>query len=501
MGGNNRITILVIDDDDAFTDAVDDFLLADPNYDVYVANTGERGLELLEEHRDYIGVILLDLRMDDLPGEELLKMLREDPSYAGMPVVIITADRDIDKEMEMLKAGADKFLVKPLSRNELLNAIREVLETPEDCRKIGWTGAEYDSQKGNELLGRSRIMMSLGKNIIDKADLNAPLLIVGDIGTEAELVAREIHKRSKRCKEPFVPIDCSILSRYELAYSEFWGHGNRAFPGALSRREGRILHAKDGIVFLDNIDKLGREMQDNLLEFLRTREFHHMGNNEETHSSNARVIAATNQEIDDLVVAGKFVEDLYDILGQNLIRIPSLRERQESPIEGEIFPLGQKSKVLIHNDIKVLTDYFMSRYNQTGRHEKPIKYIKLDALELLKEYDWPGNVRQLMNVIAEAASRALRERNDETITEEDIRTNEYFGVNPPPEPSGPITLDGLYERMLRGDEFDARRFVAKVSDMLYIANGDILEASRLGEVSEAKIEKYIEAAKDINSKS
>lgn len=485
---SNKIKILIIDDDPIFLNAAE-AVLKMKNYIVLTASSGNKGMEMLKENRD-TKVLLLDLRMPDRTGEDILQELKEEGSeYRDMPlVIVVTADRDASKELEVLKLGADDFIVKPLGANELLFAIESVLRPPQESKLVGWTEIKYNKEAGDEFQGRSGVINSLIKDIHRIAKTESNVLIIGEPGTGKELVARMIHDNSSRTGR-FVKIDPLGLPSYELVYSELWGHEQWVFAEAATKREGGASLADGGTLFLEEIGRLDIRIQEQLLRFLETHEFVSLGGSE-LRRVNVRVISATSLDIGKAIIDN---QALCDYLGQEIIHVPPLRDRKEENIEGTI-----GNAMSTYNDIEILVDYAIDRYNKTRNKAKKVTGIENTALDILKKHEWPGNIRQLNNVINEAASRASARKTYPIITIADFESIHVFESFSIPEISTGSKLKNLYDRSITGDETDKREFADKVNEIHNIAGFDLNKAAKLLQISPEEMREYIDRAQEIN---
>lgn len=351
------------------------------------------GKEALEKfHSSDFDLVLLDLRMPEVSGMEVLEEIKKEDSE--IPVIVITAYGSVDNAVESLKKGAFDFVTKPFKVDELLNIISRALEIERLRRERSYYLEEVQKRFQFEgVVGNSPAMKEVMEVSSLVAQTNATVLISGESGTGKELLARSIHHQSPRREKPFVVVNCGAITE-TLLESELFGHEKGAFTGANARKLGRFELADGGTVFLDEVGEMSPAMQVKLLRFLQERNFERVGG---THliQVDVRVIAATNRDLGRAVKEGCFREDLYYRLNVVPIKLPPLRERKE--------------------DIALLCDFLIKKH--TERLHKKIKGISPQALRALKRYPWPGNIRELDNVI----ERAIILTQNEIIQPPDLR--------------------------------------------------------------------------------
>lgn len=346
-------------------------LLGD-DYEVATALSGEEGVKIANSTP--VDIVLLDLKLPGMSGIEVLKRVR---SLEPAPdVVVITAVREVKTAVEAMKLGAFDYVEKPFDSEELMMTISKALERQHLSREVGGLRAEVASAYGvNSLIGTSTSMQEVLRFIERVREIDCNVLILGESGTGKELVARAIHYTGKRKYSPFVAINCACLPESMLE-SELFGHEKGAFTGAEKRRRGKIELAHTGTLFLDEIGSMSLATQAKVLRVIELKEFERLGG-ENTVRSDFRVIAASNMNLEEAVKAQKFREDLYYRLNVASIHIAPLRDRCL--------------------DIPLLVNHFLEcLYHKTGRLSKGFTN---EAMNYLISYDWPGNVRQLQNVI------------------------------------------------------------------------------------------------------
>ena len=364
--------VLIVDDDAASRRLVEVRLRA-LNCDVEMAANGKEALQAVE--RALPALILLDLEMPQMGGMELLRALRE--GAVDLPVIVITSHGSIEKAVEAMREGAFDFIPKPLDPKHLEIVVRKALERERLKRGTALFLEEADEQH-RLVAGKSAKMSDAIETAKKAATSNATVLLLGESGTGKEIFARAIHRWSERREEPFVAINCVGLSR-ELLESELCGHEKGAFTGADHLKKGKMELAHGGTVFFDEIGDVSAELQTKLLRFLQEREFERVGGTQ-TVRVDARIIAATNRDLEKAVSDGRFREDLYHRFNVIPILLPPLRERRE--------------------DIPVLVRFLIERFSREAK--KNFTGITQEAQEKILAYDWPGNVRELANVIERA---------------------------------------------------------------------------------------------------
>ena len=320
--------------------------------------------------------VVSDIKMPGMDGIELLRRLKKEDPYAS--VIIITAYASLDSSIEALRAGAMDYLIKPFRISEFLVRLKQVLEKRRLIVENVLMRKELKRLTASDIVGTSKEMRELLKLVEKVARVDSTVLIIGESGVGKELIARAIHYQSRRGAYPFVAINCGALAE-GLLESELFGYKKGAFTGADADREGLFCVASGGTVFLDEISNTSPNMQVKLLRVLQEKELVPVGGREPVRVD-VRVIAATNVDLEELVRAGKFREDLYYRLNVIPIRVPPLRERRE--------------------DIPVLVDHFLRLC--ADRMGLSHKCFSKDAMRILTEYDWPGNVRELENVVERA---------------------------------------------------------------------------------------------------
>ncbi len=370
--------ILVIDDEADICLILKRFLSKN-GFDVTTAHTGKDGLEALKKTK--FDLIISDYRLPDSDGLNLLKQMKE--IYQEAKVIIITGYSDIRLAVEVIKYGAVDYITKPLYPEELLNLINETIEKnqsglePSAPKKT----KKSDKSKAHDvpyIIGTNTVSKKVYQNIELVAPTPISVVITGETGTGKEFVAREIHRLSNRSEGPFVAIDCGALPE-NIAGSEFFGHEKGAFTGAIQTKDGKFVQAQGGTLFLDEIGNLSYDIQVKLLRVLQERCITRIGG-EQLIEVDVRVLVATNENLKDSIKSGDFREDLYFRLNEFNITVPPLRQR--------------------NTDIEVFAQEFIDKAND--QLDKKVIGFTPDALEKVKAYNWPGNLRELKNVIKRA---------------------------------------------------------------------------------------------------
>lgn len=366
-----KFTILIIDDEDNIRNGLaTNFELED--YEVKTASNGQEGLDLIA--KGDIDLVITDLRMDGISGEEVVK--RVTTETPGIPVIVLTGHGSIDAAVEAMKSGAYDFLTKPLNLDQLNLIVKRALENRELSLQHKLLKEEIESSACLEqMIGRSAEMQKVFSMIKKVAPAKASVLITGESGVGKELVANAIHNLSGRKDKAFIKVHCAALSE-SLLESELFGHEKGAYTGADSMQKGRFELAHGGTIFLDEIGEINQNVQIKILRVLQEKTFERVGG-EKSISVDVRIVAATNKNLEEEVKAGRFREDLYYRLNVVHLKVPSLKERKD--------------------DLPLLIDSFVKKF--AAENEKEIIGIDSKAKAALLKYDWPGNIRQLQNCI------------------------------------------------------------------------------------------------------
>ena len=389
-------SILVIDDEAEIREGLE-LLLSSEGYSVTSAENGESGLARLEA--EPYDLLLLDVSLPDRNGLDLLRDIRQRDAH--LPIVLITAYGSIDMARQAFKGGAQDYITKPWSNDELLAQVASAVEG----RRLREENVQLKrafKQRYNfpNIIGKSEPIVSLLDLVTQVAPSRSTVLITGESGTGKELIAKAIHSASSRADKPFVCVNSGSMPA-DLLDSLLFGHVKGAFTGAVASKKGLFEVADQGTIFFDEITVIGLETQAKLLRVIQEREFMRLGGTE-TIKVDVRIVAASNSDLTTLVHDRRFREDLYHRLNVISIELPPLRERKE--------------------DIRLLIEHFVKRY--CGENNKPLRHFSQGAIKLLMDYDWPGNVREVENVIERAVVLSTQELMDVDLLPRTVRIRE-----------------------------------------------------------------------------
>ncbi len=368
---NDKAHILVIDDEKNYL-LILETLLMDASYNVTAINDPETALTFLEDSE--VDVIITDMKMPRLTGKDVLERVKK--KWPDIPVLIMTAFGSIESAVDVMRYGAFDYITKPFANDELLLSLHNAVELSTAHRQYRLLQEAMEIRYGtHQIIGRSRGIRDVFTMIDKAAPSKSTVLITGESGTGKELVARAIHVSSPRKEGPFISVNCMALNPGVLE-SELFGHERGSFTGAVAMRRGRFEQANGGTLFLDEIAELTPDLQVKLLRVLQDKKFERVGGDEQIEVD-IRVVAATNKSLLQLVESGQFRDDLFYRLNVVEIHLPPLRERRE--------------------DIPLLVAHFANAFAQ--ENEITPKTFNTGALNYLVAYEWPGNIRQLQNVV------------------------------------------------------------------------------------------------------
>lgn len=392
-------SILVIDDEAEIREGLE-LLLSSEGYSVTSAETGEAGLARLEQ--EPFDLLLLDVSLPGRSGLDLLRDIRQRDPH--LPVVLITAYGSIDMARQAFKSGAQDYITKPWSNDELLAQIASAVEG----RRLREENVQLKralKQRYNfpNIIGKSDRIVSLLDLVAQVAPSRSTILVVGESGTGKELIAKAIHSASPRADKPFVAVNSGSIP-VDLLESQLFGHVKGAFTSAIASKKGLFEVADQGTIFFDEISTIGVETQAKLLRVIQEREFMRLGGTENI-KVDVRIVAASNVDLLGLVRDGRFREDLYHRLNVIALKLPPLRERRE--------------------DIPLLLDHFSQQFSK--ENNRPLGRFTREAMKLLMDYHWPGNVRELENVVERAVVLSSREEIDVDLLPEPILTRGMLG--------------------------------------------------------------------------
>ena len=450
--------VLVVDDEANLRRVLSALLMRD-GYDVHTAENGEEALALLREH--HVDLVITDLKMPKMDGMDLLREVQR--TAPDLPVVMLTAHGTVDNAVEALKVGALDYLTKPFDQTEIRTVVQKALRT----RELGAADASYEGALARStgagprygIIGESERILEVYTVLDRVADTPTTVLITGESGTGKELVARALHENSSRKDKPFIKVNCAAIPK-DLMESELFGYERGAFTGAVTSKPGRFELASGGTLFLDEIGEIPVEMQVKLLRVLQEGEFERVGGIK-TIRVDVRLVAATNRDLKKEIAQGAFREDLYYRLNVVPIALPALRERV--------------------TDIPLLVEFFLSKFN--ARLKKHVAGVEADAIARLSAYGWPGNIRELENVM----ERAVLFADGVRVREQDL-TPEVRAGHPSPRASTPPMVDdggdggpdGLKERVKAATSRLEREIIVRALEQ---TTHNVTHAARLLKIS------------------
>jgi DNA-binding NtrC family response regulator len=391
--------ILVIDDETEIREGLE-LLLTSEDYAVTLAETGEAGLARLGERP--FDLVLLDVSLPDRNGLDLLREIRQRES--ALPIILITAYGSIDMARSAFKSGAQDYITKPWSNDELLAQVALAIE---DRRlreeNVQLKRALKERYNFPNIIGKSERIQTVLDLVAQVAPSRSTVLISGESGTGKELIAKAIHAASTRADKAFVPVNSGSIP-VDLLESQLFGHVKGAFTGAVASRKGLFEAADQGTIFFDEIATISPETQAKLLRVIQEREFMRLGGSE-TLKVDVRILAASNVDVLRLVREGRFREDLYHRLNVIGLEMPPLRQRRE--------------------DVPLLLEHFLRHFSK--ENDKPVRRFTPAALKALVDYAWPGNVRELENVVERAVVLSTQEVMDTDLLPESVRAQDVIG--------------------------------------------------------------------------
>lgn len=457
-------SILVIDDDASIRETLD-LYLAEEGYSVDTASTGTEGLnKYVSSPAD---VVILDIRLPDVDGFSVLEDLKEENE--NVKVIMITAYHDMETTINAMKGGAFDYIHKPVNVDELDMAIKKALKSLEMEKKIeGLLTEPSRNFRVGDIIGTGNEMREIFKTIGTVSQSRTTVLIQGESGTGKELIAKVIHHNTSP-DEPFIAVNCSAIVE-TLLESELFGHEKGSFTGAIARKLGKFELARYGTVFLDEISEMSLNLQAKLLRVLQELEFERVGGKDKVKVG-SRIMAATNKDLKTLVKEGKFRDDLFYRLNIVAINIPPLRTRRQ--------------------DIPHLIDYLLAKIN-LDLHKKVIG-VSDEMMEIFMKYNWPGNIRELENLLVRACVVAkgqvlgksdFPELNPDeaanTLKGTQVNTDGIAGIFKPSEPGKLLTLDEVEDRYIRKVIRETDKNKGEVCEVLGISRPTF----------ERKLEKY-----------
>jgi DNA-binding NtrC family response regulator len=410
-------TILVVEDENVQLESIAGFL-SKQGYRVLKSSRPVRALEIAGE--EAVDIVLSDFRMPEMSGVELLSALKQ--RNPGVEVIIMTAYGSVESAIEAMKLGAVDYITKPVDLHRLRVMIRNILERKQLISENRLLRTQLSERFGFQGIVSQSSAMAQVMNIAGRvASSNAAVLITGETGTGKELIAKAVHFSGSRREQPFIVVNCAALPE-TLLESELFGHEKGAFTGADRLRRGRFEMAQGGTLFIDEVGEIPLSLQVKLLRVLQEKTFERVGSSTPL-VADVRIVAATNRDLESMILQGSFRADLYYRLNVVSIRIPSLRERRD--------------------DIAPLIDAFLQRFSK--ENSKQITGISREAMDVLMKYSYPGNVRELENIVQQSVVLSR----SSTITRDDlpIRVSE-----PHPEGSGMDDMQGTFTEKIEAFE-------------------------------------------------
>jgi two-component system, NtrC family, response regulator AtoC len=367
------VKILIVDDESDLRASITSILEQEIN-DPLICDQASNGVEALSMvEKSFYDLIIMDVKMPEMTGLEALEKIKElDPRTF---VVLITAHSNVRDAIEAIKHGAYDYLEKPINRGKLMEIYKKSQEAKELVQDVVASLPIFDDDVNTDFVSESQKMREVFNLVYKVSKVDTTVLIRGENGTGKELVARAIHYNSHRKFSPFIAINCASLPE-GLVESELFGHEKGAFTGADERKIGKFQLANEGTLFLDEIAELKPDIQVKLLRVLQEKKFNPVGSNRELETS-ARIVAATNQNLEKMIIEGTFREDLFYRLNVMPIFLPPLRDRAE--------------------DLRNLTEYFVNKFSE--KYQKPVPTIDPTVLDILRSHNWPGNIRELENLV------------------------------------------------------------------------------------------------------
>jgi len=432
-------TILVVDDELGARQSLE--VILEDDYRVLIAESGPEALKVLQ--RESIDLILLDVNMPDMDGLEVLRKIKEQDDE--MDVIMVSALNLARKAVDAIRLGAYDYITKPYEPEDILSTVHRVISKQKLHKELDFLRREVETVRGfDQIISQNKAMLEIFELVKKVGYTSTNILIIGESGTGKELIARAIHRQGSRKNGPFVAVNCAAIPP-ELMESEMFGHEKGAFTGAHIRTIGKFEYANGGTLFLDEISALRSDLQAKLLRVLQEREIERIGSNKPI-KVDIRVISATNTNLEDSVLSGKFRQDLFFRLNVVPISIPSLRERRE--------------------DIPLLAKHFLNKFDIA--FNKKIPGFSEKTLDALSRYPWPGNIRELENLIERIV---VLSKNNDPIELEDIPLEILMS-------SGKTTKDEKLSKaglIKTREEFEKRLIL------------NILEATRWNQTEAAKI--------------
>lgn len=425
-----QLKILVIDDDPSIRNMLA-IVLKKSGFDVTCTESGKTALEKLK--KETFDLVISDIKMPDISGIDLLKKIKA--ISPEIPVIMITAFASANDAVEAMKLGAEDYVTKPFSLDELKIIIdRAIYKTNIEKENIQLKSKLTDKEKFENIVGKNQKMLDIFEMVDTISKTDSSVLISGESGTGKELIARAIHNKSERSGCKFVSINCGALPE-NLLESELFGHTKGAFTDAYKDKQGLFEVADKGTLFLDEISEMSQKMQVKLLRALQERRIRRVGGNEELEID-VRIISATNKDLVEKMKVGEFRSDLFYRLNVISINLPPLRERRD--------------------DIPLLVKYFLKTFNE--KFNRDIEGVERDVLELFNSYPWPGNIRELENVV----ERAVALEKGKFVTTKSLSSELVYNITDKNLPAADIDI------LLQDGHFDFQEHIDDISRRLII---------------------------------
>ena len=363
-------TLLIVDDEPGARQSLE--VILEDDFHVLTAENGQEALQIIQ--KEPVDLVLLDVHMPEMDGLEILRRIKKQDEE--IDVIMVSALNLARKAVDAMKLGAYDYITKPYEPEDILSTVARVISKRNLRKELDFLRGEVEASRGfDQIISQNKAMLEIFERVKKVAFTSTNVLITGESGTGKELIARSIHRQGNRKHAPFVAINCAAIAS-ELMESEMFGHEKGAFTGAHTRTIGKFEHAHGGTLFLDEISVLRSDLQAKLLRVLQEREIERIGSNK-LIKVDIRVISATNTNLENAVAQGQFRQDLYFRLNVVPISIPPLRERKE--------------------DIPLLAKHFLDKFNTA--FNKKIPGFSEKALDALTRYHWPGNIRELENLV------------------------------------------------------------------------------------------------------
>jgi len=442
-------SVLIVDDEKNYP-LILSAVLQEEGYEALTADSGHEALAVLE--RSDVDLVLTDMKMPSMDGIELLEHIKA--REPDLPVIMMTAHGSVEKAVEAMQKGAYNYILKPFDNEQLIIYVEKAVAMYSVVKENRYLRNAVESQyRFGNIIGKSKRMQDVFNTITKVAPASATVLIEGESGTGKELVAKSIHFNSPRRDKPFIPVSCSAFAE-TLLESELFGHEKGAFTGAIAMRKGRFELADKGTLFLDEIGELSQNLQVKLLRVLQEKSFERVGGVNPINVD-IRIIAATNKKLKTETEQGRFRDDLFYRLNVLNIFLPSLRERKE--------------------DIGLLVDHLIKKYVDERQTDIPVIGIDKEVTRLFYDYGWPGNIRELENVIERAMILCPGRIIEESDLPNEFKNNVYNRLHLEAIPAGAK----LYETLAQVEKTMIQRAL-KMANNVQSHAADILGIGKSG---------------------